>query len=166
LGAADHHVRDRAATIQQHADFASDFEGDLGELSGEFVADDSVGRDTPAIEALDLLKLARPKPLGIAEDSNGLFPRRPRSARIENGASSSRAGVCQSLSARGRCSKGECIERSILNELVKWRGAGRAGMLLLDALGAVRDAAHPSESGSMSNRRRKPKDRMEMRRRT
>lgn len=65
-------MRDGSAPVDQHADLAPGFPGQLGEMSGEFVGDQAVGWDLPPEEALEPSDLVGLQPMGISEDADGL----------------------------------------------------------------------------------------------
>jgi len=57
---------DGPGAVEEHADLATDLAGELCQLAGQLVRDESVGRESPAGEAFERLDLAGLEAVRIA----------------------------------------------------------------------------------------------------
>jgi hypothetical protein len=76
---ADHHVRDVAAAVDEHADLAAGLARELGQLAREVVGDEALGGQAAAREALDALDLIGFESRGLAGDADVAAPAGPAS---------------------------------------------------------------------------------------
>ena len=65
---AHHHVLDQPAAVEQHADLAPNLVADFGQVTGELVGDQPLGRHPPPEEALELTSLTGLEAVRITED--------------------------------------------------------------------------------------------------
>ena len=67
-GSADHDMRNRAATVDQHANLATNLSGEFGQLTGEFVVEQDVGVEATTEQAIELFNLAGLQAAGVSVD--------------------------------------------------------------------------------------------------
>ena len=71
VGIAHHHVLDQPAAIEQHADLAPNLVADFGQVPGELLGDQPIGRHPTPEEALELASLTGLEAVRITEDLDG-----------------------------------------------------------------------------------------------
>jgi hypothetical protein len=74
VGAADHHVGDLAAAVDEHADLAADLAAHLGELARELVADEPVGGQAAAEQSVESFGLTGLQAVRVPVDLDGWSP--------------------------------------------------------------------------------------------
>jgi hypothetical protein len=61
---------DRTASVDEHADLTADLPGELRQLAGELVRDEPVCRQAPGSESFELLDMAGPQAVRVAEGAD------------------------------------------------------------------------------------------------
>ena len=71
VGVTHHHVLDQPAAIEQHADLAAYLVADLGQVPGELLRDQPIGRHAAPEEALEPARLTGLEAVRVTEDLDG-----------------------------------------------------------------------------------------------
>jgi len=61
-------MRNRTATVDQHANLATNLSGEFGQLTGEFVVEQDVGVEATTEQAIELFNLAGLQAAGVSVD--------------------------------------------------------------------------------------------------